>query len=49
VVWGNEQLMREPGTYRWLDAAQLVKHAFGIAHTFPCQDVGLEVSGLTSR
>jgi hypothetical protein len=24
-----------PRTYRWPDAAQLVKHAFGIAHTFP--------------
>jgi hypothetical protein len=30
-----KQLMRDPRTYRWLDAAQLVKHAFGIAHTFP--------------
>jgi hypothetical protein len=29
-----ERLVREPRTYRWLDAAQLVKHAFGIAHTF---------------
>lgn len=34
--WFREmlRLIREPRTYRWLDAAQLVKHAFGIAHTF---------------
>ncbi|MEQ1934300.1 MAG: hypothetical protein ABL962_10550 [Fimbriimonadaceae bacterium] len=30
-----ERLIDEPRRYHWLDAAQLVKHAFGIAHTFP--------------
>jgi hypothetical protein len=29
-----ERLVEKPYTYCWLDAAQLVKHAFGIAHTF---------------
>jgi hypothetical protein len=35
--WFKEmrRLVREPRRYRWLDAAQLVKHAFGIMHTFP--------------
>ena len=35
--WFKEmrRLIREPRRYRWLDAAQLVKHAFGIVHTFP--------------
>jgi hypothetical protein len=28
------RLIQEPDAYRWLDAAQLVKHAFGIAHTY---------------
>lgn len=28
------RLVEEPRAYRWLDAAQLVKHAFGVAHTF---------------
>jgi hypothetical protein len=34
--WFSEmkRLRYEPRSYRWLDAAQLVKHAFGIAHTF---------------
>jgi len=34
--WFREMLRldKEPAAYRWLDAAQLVKHAFGIAHTF---------------
>jgi hypothetical protein len=27
-------LERNPGRYAWLDAAQLIKHAFGLAHTF---------------
>lgn len=37
TAWFEEmyRLMGEPRRYRWLDAAQLVKHAFGIAHTFP--------------
>lgn len=34
-------LIEEPDTYRWLDAAQLIKHAFGLAHTFPGRDVTL--------
>jgi hypothetical protein len=29
-----KRLRDEPCSYRWLDAAQLVKHAFGIAHTY---------------
>ena len=28
------RLMAEPGSYVLLDAAQLIKHAFGLAHTF---------------
>ncbi|HEY1612341.1 MAG TPA: hypothetical protein VGF97_01440 [Rhizomicrobium sp.] len=28
-------LSENPRQYRWLDAAQLVKHAFGIAYSFP--------------
>lgn len=35
------RLVEEPRTYRWLDAAQLVKHAFGVAYTFPEQPVTL--------
>ncbi len=36
TAWLQEmlRLIEEPRTYRWLDAAQLVKHAFGVAHTF---------------
>lgn len=35
-AWFREmlRLVEEPRAYRWLDAAQLVKHAFGVAHTF---------------
>jgi hypothetical protein len=35
--WFGEmvRIVKEEHNYRWLDAAQLVKHAFGIAHTFP--------------
>jgi hypothetical protein len=35
--WFREmlRLVEEPRAYRWLDAAQLVKHAFGVAYTFP--------------
>jgi hypothetical protein len=29
-----QQLVIDPSTYRWLDAGQLVKHAFGVAATF---------------
>lgn len=34
--WFQEmrQLLDEPSRYRWLDAAQLIKHAFGLSHTF---------------
>jgi hypothetical protein len=35
------QLIANPRTYQWLDAAQLVKHAFGLAYTFPNQRVTL--------
>src|ERR1700761_920762 len=37
TAWFEEmqRLSREPRRYRWLDAAQLVKHAFGIMYTFP--------------
>ena len=36
-AWFHEMLALEedPKRYGWLDAAQLVKHAFGLAHTFP--------------
>jgi hypothetical protein len=36
TAWFQEmlRLVEEPRTYRWLDAAQLVKHAFGVAYTF---------------
>jgi hypothetical protein len=34
-------LMEEPETYAWLDAAQLIKHAFGLARTFPDREVTL--------
>ena len=36
-AWFREMLALEkyPKSYAWLDAAQLVKHAFGLAHTFP--------------
>jgi hypothetical protein len=36
-----QQLADNPKRYRWLDAAQLVKHAFGLAHTFPDNPVTL--------
>ncbi len=35
------RLREHPNAYRHLDAAQLVKHAFGLAHTFPDRDVRL--------
>ena len=36
TTWFQEmlRLVEKPRTYRWLDAAQLVKHAFGVAYTF---------------
>lgn len=42
-AWFQEmrRLSREPRYYRWLDGAQLVKHAFGIAHTFKEQSATL--------
>jgi len=36
-----QRLMKEPDSYVWLDAAQLIKHAFGLAHTFPDRPVTL--------
>jgi hypothetical protein len=43
TAWFREmlQLLEEPHSYRWLDAAQLVKHAFGLAYTFPNRPVTL--------
>ena len=36
TAWFREmqRLIEEPHTYRWLDAGQLVKHAFGVAFSF---------------
>ena len=41
--WFREmlRLMDQPRTYNWLDAAQLVKHAIGLAHCFPGKSVTL--------
>ena len=36
-----QRLLQAPDAYRWLDAAQLVKHAFGLAHAFPDRPVTL--------
>ncbi len=36
-----QRLIKEPDSYVWLDAAQLIKHAFGLTHTFPDQPVKL--------
>jgi hypothetical protein len=43
TAWFAEmlRLMDEPGAYRWLDAAQLIKHALGLAHTFPGRPITL--------
>jgi hypothetical protein len=30
-----ERLRSDPNIYQWLDAAQLIKHAYGLMHTFP--------------
>lgn len=35
------RLSDAPGDYHWLDAAQLIKHAFGLAHTCPGKPVQL--------
>jgi hypothetical protein len=42
-AWFREmqRLVEEPSTYRWLDVAQLVKHAFGLAYTFVDKPVTL--------
>ena len=36
-----QRLRKSPKTYRWLDVAQLIKHAFGLAYTFPNRPVTL--------
>jgi len=36
-----KRLSTEPHAYRHLDAAQLVKHAFGLGHSYPTGDVTL--------
>jgi hypothetical protein len=36
-----QRVMLEPNTYHWLDVAQLVKHAFGLAYTFKNKPVTL--------
>jgi hypothetical protein len=43
TAWFAEmrRLMAEPEIYRWLDAAQLIKHALGLAHTFPGRPITL--------
>jgi hypothetical protein len=43
TAWFEEsrRLARQPRTYRWLDAAQLIKHAFGLAYTFPGRPITL--------
>jgi hypothetical protein len=35
------RLMEAPDYYKWLDAAQLIKHGFGLAKTFPDKAVSL--------
>ena len=43
-AWFREMLLcleEDPERYDWLDAAQLVKHAYGLAHTFPDEPVTL--------
>lgn len=43
TVWYREllRLVDEPRTYRWLDAAQLIKHALGLMRTYPGRAVTL--------
>jgi hypothetical protein len=43
TAWFREmrRLVTDPRLFHWLDAAQLVKHAFGLAHTFPNKPVTL--------
>jgi hypothetical protein len=36
-----QTLVETPTAYTWLDAAQLIKHAFGLTHTFPNHRVNL--------
>jgi len=36
-----QRLMEEPRAYDWLNAAQLIKHAFGLDHRFPGKSVSL--------
>lgn len=36
-----QRLLDAPDSYGWLDAAQLIKHAFGLAKTFPDRPVTL--------
>lgn len=36
-----QRLIDNPDSYRWLDAAQLIKHAFGLARTFSDRPVKL--------
>jgi hypothetical protein len=36
-----QRIAARPNTYRWLDVAQLVKHAFGLAYTFRDERVTL--------
>lgn len=36
-----QRLSEAPDDYRWLDAAQLIKHAFGLSHTYPDKPVQL--------
>jgi hypothetical protein len=42
-AWFREmqRIAADPKTYRWLDVAQLVKHAFGLAYTFTDRPVTL--------
>ena len=35
------RLIDEPDSYAWLDAAQLIKHAFGLTYTFPGKTITL--------
>jgi hypothetical protein len=43
TTWFREmqQIVAAPQTYRWLDVAQLVKHAFGLQYTFTDKPVTL--------
>jgi hypothetical protein len=43
TAWFHQMqlIVSEPNSYRWLDVAQLVKHAFGLAYTFKNMPVTL--------